>query len=99
MSFDVDTAADDPVFWARFTKKYGKKLRDAGWQGPLKLEQLKDDANLNLFNNVLYDAVQSDGTEKTFAESNVGGILGSVDFAFMKTLCGKFFVTGFAARL
>ena len=94
MSFDVDTAAEDPVFWTRFTKKYGKKLRNAGWQGPLEPEQLKDDANWNLFNDVLYDAVQSDGREKTFAESDGGGIPGSADFASIKKFCGKFFVTG-----
>ena len=94
MSFDVDTAGKDQAFWNRFTRKYGKKLREQGWQGPLDPEQLKVDANFELFHDVMHDAVHSDGREKTFAESDGGGIPGSADFASIKTLCGKFFVTG-----
>jgi hypothetical protein len=94
MSFDVDTAAEDDAFWKQFIEKYGEKLRVGGWQGPLKPERLKVDANWTLFDEVMNDAVHLDGMERTFAESDGGGIPGSADFASIKTLCGKFFVTG-----
>jgi len=94
MSFDVNTAAKDDAFWKRFTKKYGEKLRDGGWQGPLEPKQLKVDANWTLFDDTMNDAVHSDGVEKSFAESYGGGIPGSAEFASIKTLCGRFFVTG-----
>ena len=94
MSFDVYRAARNQAFWNRFTRKYGKKFQELGWQGPLEPEQLKVDANLDLFDDVMNDAVHFDGMEKMFAESVGGGIPGSADVASIKTLCGKFFVTG-----
>ena len=94
MSFDLDRASKDDAFWKCFTQKYGRKLRDEGWQGPLESEQLRDDANWDLCDDVMHDAVHTDGLEKTFAESDGGGIPGSADFASIKTLCCKFFVTG-----
>jgi hypothetical protein len=94
MSFDLDRARKDEAFWKYFTHKYGEKLRDAGWQGPLESEQLIDDANWDSCHDVMHDAVHFDGLDTTFAESDGGGIPGSADFASIKTLCGKFFVTG-----
>ena len=94
MSFDLDRARQDDAFWKCFTQKYGEKLRDAGWQGQLESEQLKDDANWDLCDDVMHDAVHFEGLVTTFAESDGGGIPGSADFASIKTLCGKFFVTG-----
>ena len=94
MSFDTDKAVKDPAFWKRFTKKYGKTLQKQRWQGPLEPEQLKIDANSDLFEDVFLNAVQIDGKEKFVAESDGGGIPGSGDVVFIKALCGKFFITG-----
>jgi formylglycine-generating enzyme required for sulfatase activity len=94
MSFDLVKAGKDRAFWDRLIRKYGKKIRKWGWQGPLEPEQLEIDMNSDAMDNVLNEALYEDGTEESFHESDGGGIPGSADFASITKLLGKFFVTG-----
>ena len=97
MSFDPDSAACDDKFWKSFSLKYKKKLLDAGWKGPLQASGVEDPENHDALSNVLSDAVHRDGKEVRFdeaeAEQDIPGGGGS-DFASIKKLCGRYFVTG-----
>lgn len=97
MSFDADAAASDEGFWKSFSRKYKAQLLKAGWKGPLNSDGLEDPENHDVLSNVLYDAVQMDGKEVRFDEAQAdedipGG--GGSDFACIKKLCGRYFVTG-----
>ena len=94
MSFDLVKAGEDMAFWDRLIRKYGKKIRECGWHGPLEPEQLETDMNYDALDNALNEALYEDGTEESFTESDGGGIPGSADYASITELLGKFFVTG-----
>ena len=94
MSFDLERAGEDQAFWKRLVRKYKKKLLAEGWEGPLEPEQLQNEANYDLLQNVLIEAVREEGSEEEFVESDGDGIPGSADFASITKLMGKFFVTG-----
>ena len=94
MSFDLFKAGQDRAFWDRLIRKYGKKIQEEGWQGPLEPEQLEIGDNEDVLDNVLNNALCDDGTEESFNESDGGGIPGSADYASITELLGKFFVTG-----
>ena len=97
MSFDVSAAACDQEFWKSFSRKYKTELLAAGWNGPLQAGGVEDPENHDVLSNVLFEAVHKDGKQMRFdeaeAEEDIPGGGGS-DFASVKTLCGRFFVTG-----
>ena len=97
MSFDADTAASDESFWKKFSRQYKTKLLKAGWKGPLNSDGLEDPENHDVHGNLLFDAVHKDGKQVRFdeaeAEQDIPGGGGS-DFASIKKLCGRYFVTG-----
>ena len=97
MSFDADAAASDEGFWQSFSRKYKTKLLEAGWKGSLQADGLEDPENHDVLGNVLFDAVHKDGKQVRFdeaeAEQDIPGGGGS-DFASIKKLCGRYFVTG-----
>jgi hypothetical protein len=97
MSFDVFAAACDQEFWKSFSRKYKTELLAAGWNGPLQAGGVEDPENHDVLSNVLFDAVHKDGKQMRFdeaeAEEDIPGGGGS-DFASIKKLCGRFFVTG-----
>lgn len=97
MSFDADAAACDEGFWKSFSRQYKTKLLTAGWNGALNSDGLEDPANQDVLSNVLFDAVHKDGEQVRFdeaqAEQDIPGGGGS-DFASIKKLCGRYFVTG-----
>jgi formylglycine-generating enzyme required for sulfatase activity len=98
MSFDLVKAGEDRAFWDRLIRKYGKKIRKCGWQGPLEPEELETDMNSDALDNALNEALYEDGTEESFHESDGGGIPGSADYASITELLGKFFVTASYVR-
>jgi len=97
MSFDATAAAHEEDFWRLFVKKYKGKLLDKGWSGPLQPDGVEEAANHDALHDVLSDAVHRDGREVGFdeaeAEDDIPGGGGS-DFASIKELCGRYFVTG-----
>lgn len=97
MSFDATAAAHAEDFWRLFVKKYKEKLLDKGWSGPLQPDGVEEAANHDALHDVLSDAVHRDGREVRFdeaeAEEDIPGGGGS-DFASIKELCGRYFVTG-----
>ena len=97
MSFDTEAVANDEKFWESFSREYQKGLIKAGWKGPLQANGIDDPENYDVLSNVLFDAVHRDGEEVRFdeaeAEQDIPGGGGS-DFASIKTLCGRYFVTG-----
>ena len=97
MSFDADAAVSDEGFWQSFSRKYKTKLLEAGWKGSLQVDGLEEPENNDILSNVLFDAVQKDGKQVRFDEAQAdedipGG--GGSDFASIKKLCGRYFVTG-----
>ena len=97
MSFDTEVAAYDEGFWQSFSRKYKTKLLEAGWKGSLQADGLEDPENHDVLGNVLFDAVHKDGKEVRLDEAQAdedipGG--GGSDFASIKKLCGRYFVTG-----
>jgi hypothetical protein len=97
MSFDSASAACDDKFWTSFSREYKQQLLKAGWKGPLQTSGVEDPENHDALSNVLSDAVHRDGKEVRFdeaeAEQDIPGGGGS-DFASIKKLCGRYFVTG-----
>lgn len=97
MSFDAAAAAYDDGFWMSFSREYKQQMLKAGWKGPLQADGVEDPANDDALSNVLFDAVHKDGKQVRFdearAEQDIPGGGGS-DFASIKRLCGRYFVTG-----
>jgi hypothetical protein len=97
MDFDTVSAACDEGFWRSFSKKYEKELISAGWKGPLQADGVDDPENEDVLSNILFDAVHRNGKKVRFDEATSdedipGG--GGSDFASIKKLCGRYFVTG-----
>ena len=97
MTFDPEAAASDEGFWISFSPQYKTKLLKAGWKGALNSDGLEDPESHDVLSNVLFDAVHKDGKQVRFDEAEAEEDIpsgGGSDFASIKKLCGRYFVTG-----
>lgn len=94
MSFDLQAIVEDEPYWRKLVDKYGKRITEEGWEGPLEPAGLDNDRNWDALANFISVHLSDLATEEAFEESDGEGIPGSADFASIWELEGKYFVTG-----